>query len=121
MKGFNNYDLGVSSRHQSLSRNQDWSFLLLHTLPLSVSSSHIFRGPTFSLQFNMVCRNLCERLYSKIIFGKSHYEGGKKYCRRCEVYYCHDVTYCPCCGMALRMSPTNKRDKERLRQSQLKR
>jgi hypothetical protein len=23
----------------------------------------------------MVCRNLCERLYSKIIFGKSHYEG----------------------------------------------
>jgi hypothetical protein len=25
----------------------------------------------------MDCRNLCERLYSKIIFGKSHYEGGK--------------------------------------------
>src|SRR6266849_948702 len=68
----------------------------------------------------MVCRNLCERLYSKIIFGKSYYEGGKKYCRRCEVYYCHDGMCCPCCGMALRMSPTNKRDKERLRQSQLK-
>jgi hypothetical protein len=24
---------------------------------------------------------------------------------------------CPCCGMALRTSPTNKRDKEKLRQS----
>ncbi|MDP9287105.1 MAG: hypothetical protein M3P08_02775 [Thermoproteota archaeon] len=69
----------------------------------------------------MVCRNLCERLYSKIIFGKSHYEGGKKYCRRCEVYYCHTGVFCPCCGMALRMSPTNKRDKERLRQLQLRR
>ncbi|MGB7954460.1 MAG: hypothetical protein WCF23_10795 [Candidatus Nitrosopolaris sp.] len=60
-------------------------------------------------------------MYSKIIFGKSHYEGGKKYCRRCEVYYYHDGMFCPCCGMALRMSPINRRDKERLRQSQLRR
>jgi hypothetical protein len=28
--------------------------------------------------------------------------------------------FCPCCGMALRMSPTSKRDKERLRQLQLR-
>ncbi len=78
--------------------------------------SHVFSIPTFSLQFTMACRNLCERLYSKIIFGKSHYEGGKKYCRRCEVYYYHDGVFCTCCGMALRTSPTNKKDKERLRQ-----
>jgi uncharacterized paraquat-inducible protein A len=96
--------------------------LLPPTLPLSVISSHVFNGPTFYIQFPMACRNLCERLYSKIVFGKSHYEGGKKYCRRCEVYYCHDIVFvCPRCGMALRMSPTNKRDKERLRQSQLRR
>jgi hypothetical protein len=69
----------------------------------------------------MVCRNLCERLYSKIVFGKSHYEGGRKYCRRCEVYYYHDGVFCRCRGMALRMSPTSKRDKERLRQLQLRR
>jgi hypothetical protein len=69
----------------------------------------------------MVCRNLCERLSSKIILGKSHYEGGKKYCRRCEVYYCHDGLLCPCCDVALRRSPSNKRDKERLRQLQLRR
>jgi hypothetical protein len=68
----------------------------------------------------MVCRNLCEKWYSKIIFGRSHYEGGKKYCRRCEVYIYHDGVFCTCCGMALRMSPTSKRDKERLRQSRLR-
>jgi hypothetical protein len=34
----------------------------------------------------MVCRNLCERLYSKIIVGES-YGAGKKYCRRCVVYF----------------------------------
>jgi|SRR5690242_9951684 hypothetical protein len=65
----------------------------------------------------MACRNLCEKLYSKIIFGKSRYEDGKKYCRRCEVY--HEGIFCTCCGMALRMSPTSKRDKERLRQLRL--
>jgi hypothetical protein len=69
----------------------------------------------------MVCKNLCEKLYSKIIFGKSHYEGGKKYCRRFEVYFYCNGLFCPCCGMALRRSPSNKRDKERLRQLQLRR
>ncbi|MDQ6862555.1 MAG: hypothetical protein M3044_01905 [Thermoproteota archaeon] len=54
-------------------------------------------------------------------FGKSHYEGGKKYCRRCEIYFSYDGVFCLCCGMALRMSPTSKRDKERLRQLQLRR
>ena len=82
----------------------------------SLSCSHIFSGTTFSLQFNVVCRNLCDKLNSKIIFGKRHYEGGKKFCRRCEVYYYHDGVFCPCCGMALRISPTSNRDKERLRQ-----
>ena len=28
--------------------------------------------------------------------------------------------FCPCCGMALRMSPTSKQDKERLRQLKLR-
>jgi hypothetical protein len=88
-------------------------------LPLCVSSSHIFSSPTFFLQFCMVCRNLCERLFSKIIFGKSHYEEVKKYFRRCEVYYYSNGVFCPCFGMALRMLPT-ERDKERLRQSRLR-
>src|SRR6266700_5099496 len=65
---------------------------------------------------HMVCRNLCERLYSKIIVGTSKYEGGKKYCRRCEIYFLHDGSFCPCCGMKLRLSPTGKKDRERLRQ-----
>ena len=42
--------------------------------------------------------------------------------RRCEVYYYHDGVFWTCCGMALRTSPTNKRDKERLkRQLKLRR
>ena len=32
----------------------------------------------------------------------------------------HDGVFCPCCGMALRMLPPSKRDKERLRQSRLR-
>jgi hypothetical protein len=47
-------------------------------------------------------------------------EDGKKYCRRCEVYYCHNGVFCPCCDMAFRTSPTNKRDKESLRKSRLR-
>ena len=66
----------------------------------------------------MVCRNLCDRLHSKIIFGKNHYEGSKKYCRRCEVYCYHNGVFC--LGVALKTSPTNKRDKEKLRQLQLR-
>jgi len=58
-------------------------------------------------------------MYSKIVFGKSHYEGGRKYCRRCEIYFSYDGVFCPCGGMALRTSPTIKRDKETMRLFQL--
>jgi hypothetical protein len=68
----------------------------------------------------MVCRNLCERLYSRITVGKAHYGNGNKYCRRCEVYFFHNGIFCPCCGMALRSSPTSKKDKERLTQLKLR-
>ncbi len=47
---------------------------------------------------------------------ESKYQGGKKYCRRCEVYFLHDGLFCPCCGMRLRLSPVNKRDRNRLRE-----
>jgi hypothetical protein len=57
----------------------------------------------------MVCRNLFERLYSKIIVGKSPYEGGKRYCRRCDVYFYQVERFCRCCGMTLRTSPAGKK------------
>ena len=55
----------------------------------------------------MACRNPCERLDSKIIVGKSIYEEGKKYCRRCEVYFLHDGSFCPCCDIRLLLYLTN--------------
>ena len=55
----------------------------------------------------MVCRNICERLYSKIIVGKSPYQDGKRYCRRSEVYFYQVERFCLCCGMTLRSSPIN--------------
>jgi uncharacterized paraquat-inducible protein A len=64
----------------------------------------------------LVCRNICERIYSKkILFGKSNYSVGKKYCRRCEVYMYHNEgLFCPSCGMQLRLTPSNKECKDRL-------
>ncbi len=63
----------------------------------------------------MVCRNICEKLYSKVVFGISNYSLGQKYCRRCEVYMYNDSMFCPCCGMQLRLTPSSKRCKEILR------
>ena len=68
----------------------------------------------------MACRNLCERFDSSPV-GKAHYANGNKYCRRCEVYFFHNGIFCPCCGKALRMSPTSKREKEKLRKIQHRR
>ena len=64
----------------------------------------------------MVCRNICERLYSKIIVGKSPYQAGKRYCRRCEVYFYQVERFCQCCGMTLRSSPINKTQKNKLKE-----
>jgi hypothetical protein len=66
----------------------------------------------------MVCRNICERIYSKRQVGQSDYLVGKKYCRRCEVYLYHNGTFCPCCGMQLRTTPIDKESKEKIRHTQ---
>jgi hypothetical protein len=49
----------------------------------------------------MSCKNIRKRIYSKkILFGKSNYSVGNKYCRRCEVYmYYNEGMFCPYCGM----------------------
>jgi hypothetical protein len=50
----------------------------------------------------------------KIEVGEDTYFAGKKYCR-CEIFPYHNGSFCPCCGMQLRLSPTRKRDKEGVR------
>ena len=58
----------------------------------------------------MVCRNICDRLYSeKVVFGISNYSLGRKYCRKCEVYLYYDDVFCPCCKAQLRTIPHNKK------------
>ena len=57
---------------------------------------------------------ICERIYSKIVVGESHYFVGKKYCRRCECYFITKNIFCECCGMQLRATPTEKELKEKL-------
>ena len=62
----------------------------------------------------MVCRNICKRIYSKIVVGQSHYLVGKKYCRRCECYFITNKVFCQYCGMQLRDTPTERELKEKL-------
>ena len=47
------------------------------------------------------------------------YEAGRKYCRRCKVYYCHNGVFCPCCGMALRVSPIARKTRKKKPKSTL--
>jgi hypothetical protein len=63
----------------------------------------------------LVCRNICERLDDKISASEGNYFVGKKYCRRCEIFLHYNGTFCPCCGMQLRTTPTNKEDRKKLR------
>jgi hypothetical protein len=66
----------------------------------------------------MVCRNICEKIYSKIIVGQPHYSFGKKYCRRCERYMFYEGKFCACCGMQLRTTPVETKYKGRMRQKE---
>jgi glutamate/tyrosine decarboxylase-like PLP-dependent enzyme len=50
----------------------------------------------------MVCRNICEKKYSKIVVGESHYSVGKR---------------CECCGMQLRVTPSEREYKEKMREN----
>jgi hypothetical protein len=94
--------------------NQPWPLYKLHSLSFCrfIAFNDILLSKICSL---MVCRNICYRLYSKVVFGISNYSLGQKYCRRCEVYMYNDSMFCPCCGMQLRLTPSSRRCKEILR------
>ena len=49
---------------------------------------------------------------------ESAYKAGYRYCRRCELFLFQGGKFCPCCGMALRASPSSRMQKEKLRESQ---
>ena len=74
-----------------------------------------FYRPFLCYTLPLVCKNICERICSKIFVTERGYFAGKKYCRRCEIYLYHKGVFCPCCGLQLRTTPSNKRGKERLR------
>jgi hypothetical protein len=65
----------------------------------------------------MVCRNICEKIHSKIVVGESHYSVGKRYCRRCECYFITKRLFCECCGMQLRVTPSEREYKEKMREN----
>jgi rRNA maturation endonuclease Nob1 len=50
-----------------------------------------------------------------MVVGESHYSVGKRYCRRCECYFVTDKKFCPCCGMQLRITPSEGQYKEKMR------
>jgi hypothetical protein len=56
-----------------------------------------------------MCEEICCK---KVIFGKSNYLDGKKYCRRYEVYMYNQSAFCPCRGMQLRLTPSSRECKE---------
>jgi hypothetical protein len=62
----------------------------------------------------MVCRNICQRLYTSTQIS-GHYSAGAKYCQRCEYYLITTELFCECCGMRLRGNPAARIYKEKFR------
>jgi hypothetical protein len=93
--------------------------MLCYTVRLCTVLYSLYPGEHSSL-FSMVCRNICEKIYSKMVLGQSHYLAGKKFCRRCECYLITEKVFCPCCGMQLRTSPNEGSYKQKLREEKRK-
>ena len=53
----------------------------------SPSLAPTFLGFKFSFSLYLTCRNLCERLDPKDTSGENNYKDGRKYCRRCEIFF----------------------------------
>jgi hypothetical protein len=52
-----------------------------------------------------------------MVVGESHYSVGKRYCRRCECYFITKRLFCECCGMQLRVTPSEREYKEKMREN----
>jgi hypothetical protein len=57
-----------------------------------------------------LCKGKCKEFEAHKIPGKSHYFGGVRRCKRCDIYLKvpEEQRMCPCCGLCLRRGPKNK-------------
>jgi ribosomal protein L37E len=104
-------------------------FLFIYLVPLCYVSVYKVFSPSlygalfiitleYFLSIPMVCRNMCDKISSKIVVGQSHYSLGKKYCRRCERYMFHEGRFCACCGMQLRTTPVRTQYKVTMKRTE---
>jgi hypothetical protein len=55
-----------------------------------------------------------QEIYSEIAVRESQYSVGKRNCRRCECFFVTDKKFCQCCGMQLRLTPSEGEYKEEM-------
>jgi hypothetical protein len=69
------------------------------------------------IQMTNGCKNICQRIKSKLSSGTLRYANGHKYCSICEVYMKTEELRCICCKARLRGNPRNLRSKLMYRES----
>jgi hypothetical protein len=52
-----------------------------------------------------------------MIVGESHNSVGKRYCRKCESYFMTMRLFWECCSMQLRVTPSEREYKEKMREN----
>lgn len=100
--------LDLSCQIQSVSQDMWW------WKQNPTTATRRFSGSAELIGMGGWCKNICEQLRSKKKLGPSLYSGGRKYCRRCEVFFENQGKKCPCCGAFLRLTPAERLFREKL-------
>ena len=62
----------------------------------------------------MTCKGICHRYKAPKRNGNSRYVIGQKRCNSCAIFVEWDGIFCPCCRLKLRVTPRNKKWKEKV-------
>lgn len=63
----------------------------------------------------MPCKGICIRYKAKKLFGGGWYHDGSKRCTACDIFIKWDKARCPCCNGVLKLKPTKRKWKEKLK------
>lgn len=83
---------------------------------MNLEKNLFFYGSFGRLKDSLCQRQICLKYRVKREFGKSPFENGSKYCKRCGnaeeegIYIKWEGLFCPCCGFKLRIKARHKRN-----------
>ena len=81
---------------------------------MNTTTDFLIGGRFVMFWIKLACKGICDRYKALKPSGTGRYTIGQKRCNSCNIFVEYDGVFCKCCGLKLRVTPRNKKWKDKV-------